>query len=288
MTNITTQTPHTDKQAGFRYQQAFAQLSEKKQGAFIPFVTIGDPNAEQSLAIIKTLIDAGADALELGIPFSDPSADGVTIQMATLRALNSGINTEICIDILAKVREYAPNIPIGLLLYGNLVFARGIDKFYHDVAKAGVDSVLIADLPMRESKPFRDAAMKYGIAPIFIAPPNASDDTLREVASYGRGYTYVLSRAGVTGVDSPNKNKISAEIPLTQLLDTLQEYNAVPAVLGFGISTPEQVKAALTSGAAGAISGSAVVKIIENNLTDEQQMLSDLSDFVKKMKAASI
>jgi len=277
MTNITTQEP----QVGIRYQQTFAALNEKKQGAFIPFVTIGDPNAEQSFAVIKSLIDAGADALELGIPFSDPSADGVTIQMAALRALNAGINTDICIEILAKVREYAPNIPIGLLLYGNLVFARGIDKFYQDVAAVGVDSVLIADLPMRESKPFREAAIKHGVAPIFIAPPNASDETLQEVASHGRGYTYVLSRAGVTGAET------SAEMPATHLLDTLKEYKAAPCVLGFGISNPEQVKAALESGATGAISGSAVVKIIENNLTDEQQMLSDLSAFVNTMKAAT-
>ena len=278
MTNTSIENP----QAGFRYQQTFAQLSEKNQGAFIPFVTIGDPNAEQSFAIIKTLIDAGADALELGIPFSDPSADGVTIQMAGLRALNSGVNTDICIDILTKIREYAPNIPIGLLLYGNLVFARGIDKFYHDVAQAGVDSVLIADLPMRESKPFRDAAMKHGVAPIFIAPPNASDDTLREVASHGRGYTYVLSRAGVTGAET------SAEMPATHLLDTLKDYHAAPCVLGFGISQPTQVKEALSAGAAGAISGSAVVKIIENNLGDEQKMLIELADFVKAMKAATV
>jgi len=286
MTNATTQA--TPQQAGFRYQQAFATLTEKKQGAFIPFVTIGDPDADQSFEIIKTLIDAGADALELGIPFSDPSADGITIQMTALRALNSGVNSDICIDILAKVRKYSPNIPIGLLLYGNLVFARGIDKFYQDMAKAGIDSVLIADLPMRESKRFREAALKNGVAPIFIAPPNASDDTLREVASHGRGYTYVLSRAGVTGVDKPTKNETSAEMPATHLLDTLCEYNAAPCVLGFGISTPEQVKEAINAGAAGAISGSAVVKIIENNLADEQKMLVELAEFVKVMKAATV
>ena len=191
-------TTQTKLQAGYRYDQAFSALKEKNEGAFIPFVTIGDPNAEQSFELIKTLIDSGADALELGIPFSDPSADGVTIQMAALRAINSGINTDICIDILAKIREYSPNIPIGLLLYGNLVFARGIDNFYADMAEVGVDSVLIADLPIRESLPFREAALKHGIAPIFIAPPNASDDTLRDVASYGRGYTYVLSILFVT------------------------------------------------------------------------------------------
>jgi len=274
------------QQVGYRYQQSFADLTAKNEKAFIPFVTIGDPNAEQSFIIIKALIDAGADALELGIPFSDPSADGVTIQMAALRALKSGINTDICIDILAKVREYAPNIPIGLLLYGNLVFARGIDNFYRDMANAGVDSVLIADVPIRESLPFREAALKHNVAPIFIAPPNASDDTLREVSSFSRGYTYVLSRAGVTGVDTFEENP-QASSPAQGLISTLNEYHSAPPVLGFGISTPQQVKDALIAGASGAISGSAVVKIIENNLKDHNKMLTELMSFVIDMKAAT-
>jgi len=271
-----------------RYNQAFTQLKEKKQGAFIPFVTIGDPNLEQSFEIIKALIDAGADALELGIPFSDPSADGITIQRAALRALNSGVDTDSCLDVLAKVRAYAPNIPIGLLLYGNLVFARGIDTFYKDMAAVGVDSVLIADLPLRESPPFRDAAIKYGIAPIFIAPPNGSEETLKQVAQYSQGYTYVLSRAGVTGVDVPIDSSTEETSPAQHLVAKLKENNAAPGVIGFGISSPEQVKAALVTGAAGAISGSAVVKLIENNLDDNQVMLSALTDFVQKMKAATL
>jgi len=276
----------TKQQAGYRYQQAFSNLSAKNEKAFIPFVTIGDPNAEQSFNVIKALIDAGADALELGIPFSDPSADGVTIQMAALRALESGINTDICIDILAKVREYAPSIPIGLLLYGNLVFARGIEKFYRDMAKVGVDSVLIADLPIRESLPFREAALKYGVAPIFIAPPNASDKTLRAVSSYSQGYTYVLSRAGVTGVDAIEKEAQETS-PAQNLISTLNEYHAAPPVLGFGISAPQQVKEALAAGASGAISGSAVVKIIEDNLGQNEKMLTELTEFITSMKAAT-
>ena len=278
------------QQAGVRYQQAFADLAAKNEKAFIPFVMIGDPNAEQSLAVIKSLIDAGADALELGIPFSDPSADGITIQMSALRALKSGINTDICIEILAKVREYAPNIPIGLLLYGNLVFARGIDNFYRDMAQVGVDSVLIADVPIRESLPFREAALKHSIAPIFIAPPNASDEILREVSSFSLGYTYVLSRAGVTGVDTldePSSNSEQLNSPAQSLIAALNEYNAAPPVLGFGISTPQQVKDALSAGASGAISGSAVVKIIEDNLNDHPRMLADLTHFIGKMKAAT-
>jgi len=291
-------TDKLNKQAGFRYQTVFSNLQKSNQGAFIPFVIIGDPNAEQSFEVIKGLIDAGADALELGIPFSDPSADGITIQMAALRALKSGINTDICIEILAKIREYAPNIPIGLLLYGNLVFARGIDTFYKDMAKAGVDSVLIADVPIRESLPFRKAALNNGVAPIFIAPPNANDETLREVASFTRGYTYVLSRAGVTGVDSTDKNDIDEnnthekntenKPSANNLIDKLNDYRSAPPVLGFGISTPVQVKEALAAGAAGAISGSAVVKIIESNLSDYQQMLNQLSTFVRDMKSATI
>jgi len=267
--------------AGYRYDQCFADLKAKNEGAFIPFVTIGDPNAEQSLAVIKTLIDAGADALELGIPFSDPSADGVTIQMAALRAINAGTTTDICIDILTKIREYAPNIPIGLLLYGNLIFARGLDAFYADMAKAGVDSVLIADLPIRECAPFKAAALKHGIAPIFIAPPNASNESLQQVAEHGSGYTYVLSRAGVTGADT------KAAMPANALINTLTQYKAAPPILGFGISAPEQVKEALLAGAAGAISGSAVVKIIEDNLADYSTMNTELARFVSSMKAAT-
>jgi tryptophan synthase alpha chain len=276
-------------QAGYRYQQSFSQLEEKDEKAFIPFVIIGDPNTEQSLNVIKALIDAGADALELGIPFSDPSADGITIQMAALRALKAGTNTDICIDVIAEIREYAPEIPIGLLLYGNLVFARGIDNFYREMANAGVDSVLIADLPIRESLPFRESALKHKVAQIFIAPPNASDDTIREVASYSRGYTYVLSRAGVTGVDVGSSQAIEAAetSPAHDLINTLNEYHAAPPVLGFGISTPQQVKEALAAGASGAISGSAVVKIIESNLSNHKMMLSKLTDFVIEMKAAT-
>ena len=288
MTNSVTDT----NKPGQRYIDSFAKLSEKNEGAFIPFVAIGDPNPQQSLAIIKTLIDAGADALELGIPFSDPSADGITIQEAGKRALATGTNTDICINILKEVREYAPQIPIGLLLYGNLVFARGIEKFYQDMGDAGVDSVLIADLPIRESDKFRQAALAANVAPIFIAPPNASDDTLKKVSAYSQGYTYVLSRAGVTGVDvvesEQSKHSLqSTSTSANELIATLKNYQAAPAVIGFGISQPQQVKDALNAGAAGAISGSAVVKIIENNLADNNEMLSALSEFVSTMKAAT-
>jgi len=264
-----------------RYENLFEQLNARKEGAFVPFVTLGDPSPEQSLKIIDTLIEAGADALELGIPFSDPLADGPTIQNAALRAFASGVTPTQCFEMLAAIRQKHPTIPIGLLMYANLVFSRGIDEFYAQCAKAGVDSVLIADVPVEESAPFRQAALRHNVAPIFICPPNADDELLRQIASYARGYTYLLSRAGVTGAEN------RAALPLHHLVEKLKEYNAAPPLQGFGISSPDQVTSSIGAGAAGAISGSAIVKIIENNLDKPTVMLEELGAFVRAMKAGT-
>jgi len=264
-----------------RYEQTFSALKEQQQGAFVPFVTLGDPNPEQSLALIDTLVNAGADALELGIPFSDPSADGPTIQAANDRALEAGTTPTICFEILSEIRARHPDTPIGLLLYANLVVSNGIELFYKKCKDAGVDSVLIADVPLREAAPFKAAANAAGIQAIFIAPPNGSEKTLSEVAKQTQGYTYLLSRAGVTGTEAKVK------MPVDLLITTLKEHHAAPLLLGFGIATPLDAKNGLAAGADGIISGSAVVKIIENNLNDPKQMLNQLSDFVSAMKAAT-
>lgn len=264
-----------------RYEKLFASLNDKNQGAFVPFVTVCDPNPEQSLKIMETLVEAGADALELGIPFSDPLADGPTIQGANIRALDSGATPDICFALISQIRAKYPDLPIGLLMYANLVYSRGIDNFYERCAKAGIDSVLIADVPTNESEEFVAAARKHNVEPIFIAPPTASDETLDQVAKLGGGYTYLLSRAGVTGAET------KANMPVSTLLDRLNQFDAPPALLGFGISEPEQVKQAIDAGAAGAISGSAVVKIIENNVEQPDHMLQQLENFVSSMKAAT-
>ncbi len=166
-------------------------------------------------------------------------------------------------------------------MYANLVFSKGIDAFYAQCEKVGVDSVLVADVPIEESAPFRQAALRHNIAPIFICPPNADDDLLRQIASHGRGYTYLLSRAGVTGAEN------RAALPLHHLVEKLKEYNAAPSLQGFGISAPDQVSAAIDAGAAGAISGSAIVKIIEKNVAQPEQMLTELKTFVSGLKAAT-
>ncbi len=264
-----------------RYQRLFDTLTARGEGAFVPFVTLGDPNPGDSLAIIEALIAGGADALELGFPFSDPAADGPTIQGANIRALNAGTTPDHCFALLAEIRQRHPDLPIGLLVYANLVFAPGLDTFYRRCAEAGVDSVLIADVPVQEAQPFIAAAKAAGIAPIFIAPPNADEATLNAVAQAGEGYTYLLSRAGVTGTET------AAGMPVDHLLEALKRFGAPPAVLGFGIAEPEQVRSAIAAGAAGAISGSAVVKLIAEHHQDLPTLTRALTDFVQRMKAAT-
>ena len=264
-----------------RYADMFTSLNAKKQGAFVPFVMIGDPNKEESLAIIDQLVKSGADALELGIPYSDPIADGPTIQKASIRALESGIRPQDCFDILTEIRASHPTIPIGLLLYSNLVLANGIDSFYQKAAAAGVDSILIADVPLREADRFIAIATANDIQQILIAPPNASDETLAAIGEKSSGYTYLLGRAGVTGAET------AVEIPASALIEKLTQYEVAPPLLGFGISTPDQVHNAIESGAAGAISGSATVNIIEQNLGNQEAMLTALGEFVASMKSAT-
>ncbi|MEW9798350.1 tryptophan synthase subunit alpha [Alteromonas sp. CYL-A6] len=265
-----------------RYDTMFARLNEKNEGAFVPFVMIGDPDLALSEKIIIQLIESGADALELGIPYSDPIADGPTIQQATIRARQNNVTPGDCLELLARVRKQYPDIPIGLLLYSNLVHARGIDTFYQQAADTGIDSILVADVPIREVAPYYQAAKNSGVAQILIAPPNASDETLSAIGEYSSGYTYLLGRAGVTGAET------AASIPASELIERLSKYRCAPPLLGFGISQPEQVRDAIAAGAAGAISGSATVNIIAEHLSDPEAMLKALDSFVRKMKAATV
>lgn len=264
-----------------RYDRLFSELKGKNEGAFIPFVTLGDPDAGTSLEIIRTLIRSGADALELGFAFSDPVADGPVIQAAGGRALAAGVTPGGSFEIIGAVRKEFPEIPIGLLVYANLVINKGIEDFYTRAEAAGVDSVLVADAPTVESELFRRAATARGIAHIHIVPPNADAQTLRGIAATGGGYTYYLGRAGVTGADKEMAK------PAREKIKMLKDAGAPPIVVGFGISSPKHVEAALKSGADGVISGSAVVKIIENNLDDRKEMLDGLAGFVSTMKAAA-
>ncbi|MGC7560459.1 tryptophan synthase subunit alpha [Pasteurella sp. PK-2025] len=265
-----------------RFDMTFRQLKAKNEGAFVPFVTLCDPDLARSFEIICTLVENGADALELGFPFSDPLLDGPVIQAANNRALHAGCSSEASFELLAKIRQKYPSIPIGLLLCANLVYAQGIERFYQRCAEVGVDAVLIADVPLFASEEFTLFAEKYAIQPVFICPPNADEKTIQQVATQSQGYTYLVSRAGVTSAE----NQAMAN-NLTDLISQLNMHNAPPILQGFGIATPQQVSDCLQFGIHGAISGSATVKIIEQHLDNHAQCLVHLADFVKKMKKAT-
>lgn len=262
-----------------RYRAMFERLGG--EGAFIPFAVLGDPSPDASAANIRALVRGGADALELGIPFSDPVADGPTIQAADVRALAAGTRPADALRVVAEIRGAHPDIPIGLLVYANLVESHGRDAFYAKCSDAGVDSVLVADVPTVEAAPFVAAAHAAGVAPVFIAAPNTSDAALRRVAELSRGYTYVVTRSGVTGTETEAGTGHEA------LLQTLRAAGAPPPVFGFGIATPDHVRSALASGAAGVISGSAIVKLIAENLDDADARHGALEAFMIRMKAAT-
>lgn len=227
----------------------YGALFSRNEGAFGAFVMLGDPEAPP----LDELVDAGADMLELGIPFSDPIADGPVIQAAAARALARGWSARHSFELLAEFRLRHPSVPVGLLTYANLVIARGLDAFYRAAAEAGVDSVLVADVPVIEAAPFAAAARAHGVAPVLIAAANTPPARLRQIASMGEGYTYCVARAGVTGAEE-------ARFDHFVMLGTLRAAGAPPPVFGFGISTPGHVRAALAAGAAGVICGSAIVE----------------------------
>lgn len=268
-----------------RYEKMFATLKAKNEGAFVPFAVLGEPTVDISFEILDTYVQNGADALELGIPFSDPGADGPVIMNADRRALENGANTINSFATIKKIRDKYPDLPIGLLMYINLVYRPGIENFFRMAKEAGVDSILIADVPVEmletDHLPWEKAAEDNGIDLIFIAPPNATDEELVKIAKYSKGYIYLVSRTGVTGANK------KAGHPVSHVVDFLKKHTKVPPLLGFGISTPEDVKEALKSGVAGAISGSVLVKIVEDNLDDKQHMLSLIADKVRSLKNAT-
>jgi tryptophan synthase alpha chain len=270
-----------------QYQRLFGALAGRGEGAFVPFAVLGDPDPETSLEIVRTFARSGADAIELGIPFSDPVADGVAIQAADLRALSAGTRIADAWRIVATAREEFPELPIGLLVYANLVLHASAQTFYSRAAEAGVDSVLVADLPLIESAPVEAIAAEHGIAPVFIASPNASDERIRAIASRSRGYVYVTTRSGVTGAEKAALRDDAARV-IQRLREVESPAKAPPSLLGFGIGRPEHVRQALDMGAAGAISGSAIATLIAKYDDDRSEMLAEIGEFVRAMKAATV
>ncbi|WDF82900.1 tryptophan synthase subunit alpha [Lacticaseibacillus pabuli] len=241
--------------------------------AFIPFIVSGDPTPEATLQNIKALADGGADIIELGIPFSDPVADGPVIQKGDLRAFADGISVAGVFDIVAKAREFT-DIPMAFLTYANIPFQYGYDAFCKRCAELGVTGLVIPDLPYEEQGEIRPSAEKYGIDIIELITLTSGKDRVKQIASVAQGFIYVVSSEGVTGTRDEFDSR------LTQLLSDIHAVTDVPAAIGFGIHTPDQAQA-MAKIADGVIVGSGIVQIVGDKGTDApaavEQYVSELA-----------
>jgi tryptophan synthase alpha chain len=251
-----------------RYQNTFTQLKTEGRIAFIPFWMLGDPNPEQSLAAVKA-VATHADILELGLPFSDPLADGPTIQAAVNRSLKAGMNTQKCLAQISEIREDFPDKPIGLLIYLNLVLQYGINAFFFDCKKAGVDSVLIPELPVEEINLVKKAALENEIDLVFLLSTNTPQNRREQIYKHSGGFVYTVSKPSITGA----KTDLSKDT--LALVTALKTQTDLPLCVGFGISTPEHIKALKKAGADGAIIGSELINIYQ------KQGLDALTNFAK-------
>lgn len=258
------------------YKQTFDQLD---RAALIPFFVIGDPDYETSLSIVKTAIDAGADVLELGIAFSDPIADGPTIQKADIRAIAAGMTVKKALQFIKQVTDYKP-IPIGLLVYYNLVYQYGTEKFLKDFKAAGGSSVLVADLSIDDADEIAPPATAAGLETVFMVTPNTSDDRAKTIAEKTTGFIYAVSTLGVTGTRKTLSDMVKP------LINRLKAITDVPVCVGFGISSPQQAKEVASAGADGVIIGSRIIKMIEDNLNDTKKMKQDITAFITEVKNA--
>jgi tryptophan synthase alpha chain len=252
-----------------RLSTTFEKLRATNQKAFVAYIAAGDPDFDKSLAIMKTLADLGADIIELGLPFSDPLADGIVNQMAADRALKSGMNTHRVIDLIRSFRE-THQTPIVLFTYLNPVFTYGFEQFHHDAAAAGADGILLLDLPPDEAALNTDLATGAGLKHIRLIAPTTPPERVELLAKSAEGFIYALSRTGVTGAHGgPSAN-------IAELVSSIKAHTDVPVCVGFGISTPEQT-AMVAAAADGVIVGSAIVKQVELNAADPVKAVRDFT-----------
>lgn len=261
------------------YKDVFAELKQCKRAALIPFFVVGDPDFETSLSVVKAAIDAGADILEMGIPFSDPIADGPTIQKADIRSLKGGMTVARALEFIREVKAYK-DIPIGLLMYYNLVYQYGAEKFFRDFHEAGVNSVLIADLSIDDADEIVGPARSAGLDTVFMVTPNTTEQRMELVASKTTGFIYTVSVLGVTGAREGLSDSVAA------LVSRLKGLTDVPVCVGFGISKAEHAVAVASAGADGVIIGSRIVKMVEDNVDDARKMVADVSAFVSEVRNA--
>lgn len=242
--------------------------------AFVAFITCGDPDLETTAAAVRAMEKAGADLIELGIPFSDPTAEGPVIQGANLRALSNGVTTDKIFDLVRELRRDV-TIPMVFMTYANVVFSYGTERFLAACAEVGIDGIILPDVPFEEKADFQPTCQKYGVDFVSLIAPT-SENRISMIAEAAEGFLYVVSSLGVTGVRNEIKTDIGA---MTELVRASAK---VPCAIGFGISTPEQAKA-MSQVADGVIVGSAIIKILEKH---GREAVPYIAEYVRSMKDA--
>jgi tryptophan synthase alpha chain len=260
-----------------RIEKKFAELRSAGRKGFIPYLTAGDPSLELTLELILALQQAGADVIELGVPFSDPIADGPVIQRATERALHNGVTLRKVLDLAARIRKDS-QIPLVLFSYFNPLLNYGLERLAADAVRAGFDGVLASDLTVEESGTFVSTMRSAGLNTIFLVAPTSSPERMKKIAEASNGFLYAVSRTGVTG----EQQELSDE--LKGFLQTLRSYTASPVAVGFGISRPEHVRAVWQEADA-AIVGSSIVKEIEQH-TGKADLVGRVAEFARWLKGS--
>jgi tryptophan synthase alpha chain len=241
-----------------RIAQAFARTRREKRAAFVAYLCAGDPDFDTSLAACRAVLDAGADVLELGVPFSDPLADGLTNQLAAQRALEGGMTTARVFELVRRLREKS-QVPVVFYTYYNLIFAHGVEDYVRTAKEAGVDGLLTLDLPPEEAGELLAACTKHDLKTVFIVAPTTPAGRLARIGAAATGFIYYVSREGVTGV----RDQVAANIP--EAVSRIRQHTALPVAVGFGISTREQVRQVARM-ADGVVVGSVLVNVIKDNL----------------------
>jgi tryptophan synthase alpha chain len=249
-----------------RIAKLFSDCKSDDRAAFVAYVCACDPDFNRSLDVCKTLIDQGVDLLELGVPFSDPLADGLTNQLAAQRALESGCSQEDVFRLVEEIRKFS-QIPIVFYTYYNLIFSQGVEQYVQKSKDAGVDGLLTLDLPPEEADELLFACEKLGMANVFIIAPTTPEERIEKIASKASGFLYYVSREGVTG----ERDDLAGD--LAERVASIREKTDLPLVVGFGISTPEQVSE-VAQVADGVVVGSALVNCIPQNIDNHDHMLS--------------
>ncbi len=260
-----------------RIQKQFDWLQSKNEKALVGFITAGDPDLESTRELFSVIEEGGADIIELGVPFSDPLADGPVIQAASQRSLKSGTTLKKIIQLVREIRQ-ASQLPIVLMTSFNPVFVYGQQAFVKDAVEAGVDGVIVPDLPPEESEEFDAYALAQGLDVIYLLAPTSTPDRIKMIGSKSRGFIYYVSLTGVTGTRS------SLAQGMEEKVKRIKQATALPVLIGFGISGPEQAKAA-SGFSDGVIVGSAIVRMIEEN-PDSTERNEKLKVFVRNLKQA--